>query len=132
MQGLPTRQVLDSMGAARCFAWRTAMKVRLHLVLVLTALSAAHLPPQSGPRRVPRASSQEGSCPPSWLPTFGRLPESCAAVSALVVHDDGSGPALYAGWHLADPSGAEAFVSRWDGAVWSPIGSMTGFGARVL
>jgi hypothetical protein len=50
-----------------------------------------------------------------------------AVVNALVVHDDGSGPALYAAgdFTAAGPVGV-ANVARWDGASWSPVG--TGLG----
>ncbi|MEM6674231.1 MAG: hypothetical protein AAF726_15405, partial [Planctomycetota bacterium] len=45
-------------------------------------------------------------------------------VKALVVHDDGSGAALYAGGQFAFAGGiAASGIARWDGSVWSTLGS---------
>ena len=44
-------------------------------------------------------------------------------VRALVVHDDGSGPALYAGGSFTAAGGAAANLARWDGTSWSAVGS---------
>ncbi len=47
-------------------------------------------------------------------------------VYALAVHDDSSGPALYAGGQFNSMGGVPAAgVARWNGAVWQPVG--TGF-----
>ena len=44
-------------------------------------------------------------------------------VHALAVHDDGSGPALYAGGEFALVGGAVSRgVARWDGTAWSGVG----------
>jgi hypothetical protein len=44
-------------------------------------------------------------------------------VSALVVYDDGSGPALYAGGLFSTVGGIPvANVAKWDGASWMPLG----------
>jgi hypothetical protein len=49
-----------------------------------------------------------------------------ATVWALVVHDDGSGPALYAGGDFTTAGGvAVNRIARWDGSSWSPVGSGT-------
>ena len=50
-----------------------------------------------------------------------------AHVAALCVHDDGSGPALYAGGRFDSAGGVPAYsIARWNGTQWSPVG--TGFG----
>jgi hypothetical protein len=44
-------------------------------------------------------------------------------VLALALHDDGSGPALYAGGAFQNAGGVHASnIARWDGAAWSPVG----------
>lgn len=46
-----------------------------------------------------------------------------AWVYALTVHDDGSGPALYAGGRFAVPGAPDSFgVAKWDGVEWTPLG----------
>lgn len=57
--------------------------------------------------------------------------DSPDVVAALVVHDDGSGEALYAAgaFELDTPSGPARNVARWDGKEWRPVGS--GFDASV-
>jgi hypothetical protein len=46
---------------------------------------------------------------------------------ALATFDDGSGPALYVGGKFAFAGGVPAdSIARWDGAYWSPVGSLTG------
>ncbi len=48
------------------------------------------------------------------------------AIRALAVHDDGSGPAFYAGGDF-DRSGSNPLaVRRWDGKVWSWVGDIAG------
>jgi hypothetical protein len=43
---------------------------------------------------------------------------------SLAVHDDGSGPALYAGGGFTQAGGVPAVrVARWDGSSWSAVGS---------
>ncbi|MGP1345616.1 MAG: hypothetical protein ACTS3F_02975 [Phycisphaerales bacterium] len=60
----------------------------------------------------------------SWSPVGGAggaQPDS--TVLALAVHDDGSGPALYAGGAFTSVGGEPAArIARWDGAGWSPVG----------
>ncbi len=47
-------------------------------------------------------------------------------VRALTVHDDGSGPALYAGGTFTQSGNiAVQHVARWDGSNWSPVGTGT-------
>ncbi len=43
-----------------------------------------------------------------------------AQVTALAVHDAGSGPALFAGGLFTSPGNA---IARWNGSSWSPLGS---------
>jgi trimeric autotransporter adhesin len=50
-----------------------------------------------------------------------------ASVSALVVHDDGTGPALYAGGPFGVAGGAPAVgLARWNGTAWSSVGELGG------
>ncbi len=47
-----------------------------------------------------------------------------STVNALTVFDDGGGDALYAGGSFATAGGAAAAnIAKWDGSVWSPLGS---------
>jgi len=51
-------------------------------------------------------------------------------VAALTVHDDGTGPALYAGGLFETMDGVAANrVARWDGTTWTPLGSGIGGGS---
>src|SRR4029077_11834901 len=44
-------------------------------------------------------------------------------VWSLAVHDDGSGPALYAGgWYTSGGGGAANSIARWNGVDWSAVG----------
>lgn len=44
--------------------------------------------------------------------------------NALVVFDDGSGPALYAGGSFTTVGGVSVnHIAKWDGSTWSPLGS---------
>ena len=67
-----------------------------------------------------------------WLPVGGGVtsepcppPFECfPVINALAVHDDGTGPALYAAGSFDHAGGVEAFgVARWDGQAWSPVGT---------
>jgi hypothetical protein len=60
-----------------------------------------------------------------WSSLAGGMSGGCAtAVAALTVHDDGSGPALYAGGAFLNAGGVAArCVAKWDGSSWSPLGS---------
>ncbi len=50
------------------------------------------------------------------------------AVSALVVHDDGTGPALYAGGNFLNAGGVPVNkLARWNGQAWSAVGFPTSF-----
>lgn len=48
-------------------------------------------------------------------------------VNALVVFDDGNGPALYAGGRFSEAGGVpvSSNVARWDGSSWSAVGGMS-------
>lgn len=65
------------------------------------------------------------SCEPEWDGEIGH-PGMNGSVLALEVFDDGSGngPALYAGGSFTTAGGATAnHVAKWDGSVWTPLGS---------
>lgn len=56
----------------------------------------------------------------NWSSVGGGLSSTC---EALLVHDDGSGLALYAAGSFGTAGGVEASrVARWNGAAWSPLG----------
>ncbi len=49
-------------------------------------------------------------------------------VYALAVHDDGSGPALYAGGVWNTVNGVTSYnIARWDGSAWSPVPGLPSF-----
>jgi len=51
---------------------------------------------------------------------------------SLAVHDDGSGPALYAGGYFTTAGGVAANgIARWDGSRWTPLGSGVSTGVSV-
>ena len=57
----------------------------------------------------------------AWTPQFA-APGPDRPFESYATHDDGSGPALYAGGSLSDsPPGR--FLSKWDGVTWSELGS---------
>lgn len=56
-----------------------------------------------------------------------------AAVFALARHDDGTGPALFATGQFGSVGGTSAVaIARWDGVVWSVLGSGLGNEGRAL
>jgi hypothetical protein len=63
-----------------------------------------------------------------WVP-IGPILAVDAPVLDLVVHDDGGGPALYAGGQFERAAGVVApCVARWNGSQWSSVGGLL-FGA---
>ena len=80
---------------------------------------------QSGATPLGRPELGTGaSCPPRWLPTFGGQPGVNGHLLALSEHDDGGGPALFAGGDFTSAGGVEALdVAKWDGRGWSALGS---------
>ena len=62
--------------------------------------------------------------PGYWSAVGGGLAGTSAAVHALCVFDDGTGPALVAGGWFPTAGGAPAnHIAKWDGARWSALGS---------
>jgi len=62
----------------------------------------------------------------SWAPLGSGVGGAVTVptVQALVAHDDGSGPALYAGGFFLDAGGvAVSHIARWNGASWSAVGN---------
>ena len=59
----------------------------------------------------------------AWSPLAGPSDTGVdSAVRALVVFDDGSGPALYAGGHFTSAGGLPAGrIARWNGSAWSGL-----------
>lgn len=75
----------------------------------------------------PASAAAQTTCAPGWVPQqFGEAPGlghyPVSDAYDLVVHDDGSGEALYAGGEFfeAGASGATR-VARWDGSRWSAL-----------
>lgn len=83
-----------------------------------SALYAGGAFTQAGSTSLMRVARWDGA---QWQPVGAGLP-TFAAITAFAVHDDGSGPALYAG---GTSSGAGAQVAKWDGASWTPVGQDT-------
>jgi hypothetical protein len=56
--------------------------------------------------------------------TLVQVGSSDGTINALAVHDDGAGPALYAGGNYTSMAGIAARrIARWDGGGWSALGS---------
>jgi hypothetical protein len=54
-------------------------------------------------------------------------------IHSLAVHDDGAGPALYAGGNFTVAGGVAAnYLARWDGSSWTPLGSGVSAAVRAL
>src|SRR5258705_2041064 len=51
-----------------------------------------------------------------------------SVITALAVFDDGSGPALFAGGQIILPGMPTAFIAKWDGSSWTPLGTGIGPG----
>ncbi|MBI5364877.1 MAG: hypothetical protein HZA53_16995 [Planctomycetes bacterium] len=67
----------------------------------------------------------------AWSSVGGGVSGGFATVLALCAHDDGTGPALYAGGAFAFAGGVPAAnVARWNGNAWSAVGG--GTNDRVL
>ena len=63
-----------------------------------------------------------GVCLPEWVDPFGGQPGMNDRVHALIVFDDGSGEALYAGGQFLTAGGVTTRrIAKWDGATWSPL-----------
>ncbi len=69
----------------------------------------------------------------SWVPLAGSIDGPNTWVASLAVHDDGTGPALFAtGWFTSVNGGSDASkIAKWNGVAWSPLGGGLGepFGA---
>lgn len=67
----------------------------------------------------------------SWAPVGAGAPG--AEINDLVVFDDGTGPALYAGGFSASPGGGTVgYLARWDGSAWSSVGNVSGATVNAL
>ena len=63
-------------------------------------------------------------CEPRWQTNIGGHAGIDAPVNAMIVYDDGTGPALYVGGNFQSAGGVTAScVAKWDGASWSALGS---------
>ena len=87
------------------------------------ALHAAGYFQSAGGVQMNRIASWDGT---SWAPLGSGLNGIATGdvVSAMVVHDDGSGPALYAGGGFTSIGGATRNrIARWNGSSWSSLGT---------
>jgi hypothetical protein len=58
-----------------------------------------------------------------WSGASGGVAGASPWVYSMLVHDDGSGPALFVGGRFTSAGGAPAAgIARWDGAQWSAVG----------
>ena len=61
-------------------------------------------------------------CDPVWGEAIGVIGTN-APVHSLVVFDDGTGPALYAGGEFTEAGGTSAYyIAKWTGNTWLPVG----------
>jgi len=92
---------------------------------MLVILSAAALVAGVRP-----AAAGEANLECRWSEQFGASDFWGAAVT-MVVWDDGTGEALYAGGYMVTAGGQyTGFVARWDGSSWSPLTGPFGTGTR--
>lgn len=76
----------------------------------------------------------------AWSPLIGPSGNGVVSgqIEALVVHDEGTGPALYAGGSFSTAGGVAANrIAKWDGTAWSPLvgpngNGMVNIGVRAL
>jgi hypothetical protein len=102
---------------------------RRPLLAALAALLAALAgPPVHGDPSATLRGVGDGTIECGWTPGFhGRDLDS--TVTAMIAHDDGSGPALYAtGLFVAAGAVAANRVARWDGLAWSALDGPAGNG----
>ena len=84
------------------------------LALVLAGLMA-FFGPQPGALAQP--------CEPQWAEGLFGVSGVNGYVHAMLVFDDGTGEALYAGGNFTTAGGVAANrIARWDGSAWSPLG----------
>ncbi len=68
-----------------------------------------------------------------WSGSSGGVAGAAPVVNAMLVHDDGSGPALFVGGRFTWAGGAPAAgIARWDGLEWSAVGGGIDGTARAL
>jgi hypothetical protein len=69
-------------------------------------------------------------CQPYWHTDISSNAGMDSTVNAMIVFDDGTGPALYAGGAFQNAGGVPANgVAKWDGVAWSPVGGGAGGGS---
>ena len=69
------------------------------------------------------AATAAAQCPREWARGF-EVPGLDGPAYALLVYDDGTGPALHVGGDFYDAGTAASLgVARWDGRGWSPVGT---------
>lgn len=91
------------------------MTDRFSRALALTTISAAVLAGAAG---------AGDSCTSDWIQELGSPGADSGIVASFAIHDDGKGPALYAGGSYGSIGGVPANrIAKWDGAAWSALGS---------
>ena len=83
-----------------------------------------------GPSALPRLMKRNGN---AWSALAGGGFGGNGTVIALVVFDDGTGPALYVGGTFATAGGTTVHnVARWNGASWSSLGTGTSSSSDIV
>jgi len=130
--------VANSDGTFALTAWVPRHSESLHLTAVGVATSNLianqELSLLTSSLRVEGVALQlavSSTCTPQWLPTFGGARGTNRDVIAVVVFDDGNGPALYVSGSFSTAGGLPARrFAKWDGVTWEEFG--TGVDASVL
>jgi len=71
------------------------------------------------------ATALAGDCTPSWSTALGTPGMNSGYVASFLVHDDGTGPSLYATGTFTAAGGSPntARIARWNGATWVGLGT---------
>jgi hypothetical protein len=113
--------IVLNCAAARAQQPQRSASAAAHAAAALSTSGGAAIPPSLVP---PLEQLSADGCAPQWVPTFGATSSVDYQVRALLVWDDGSGPALYVGgifsWAGAVPG--TRGLARWDGTSWSSVG----------
>jgi hypothetical protein len=70
------------------------------------------------------AASGGDECSPEWIPDLGVPGANSGLVASLLIHDDGTGPALFVGGSFTAIGGVDApRIAKRTGSTWSALGS---------
>lgn len=77
------------------------------------------------------AQAGDEGCEPGWVEGQFRPIGLNDRIEAMVVFDDGTGPAVYAGgWFTAAHGEPVNYIARWSGSQWQPVVDSNGLGIR--